>query len=210
MAIFRLSLKSLVLLMGTLVLVTLVGTLIATQLRAHLDGPSGGVIHSCVDDEGEIRIIADDATCDDNDDEVTSLDWNTGRIGIYSFICGKCFLPDIKLVGEDLSNAWLPGADLTRADLDGAILIEANLAGAILIEASLIGAVLTKADLTDAILGPNAVLSRSDLTQANLTGATGLLSSFLDSVIWNDTTCPDGSNSDDINDASPGTCLTNG
>ena len=60
MAIFKLPLKTLVLLMATLVLVALLGTLAATQLRAHVGEVETGVIHSCVGEEGEIRIIVND------------------------------------------------------------------------------------------------------------------------------------------------------
>jgi len=77
------------------------------------------------------------------------------------------------LVGD---AAQIPGADLSGADLAGLYMANANLSGA-----DLAGVDLTGADLIAA-----------DLTNANLSG-----------VIWSNTTCPDGSNSN--NDG--GTCV---
>ena len=95
------------------------------------------------------------------------------------------------------------GANLSSADLNCAILSGANLAGA-----NLNRAILTSADLAGANLaGANltfANLSRANLTGANLTGAN-LHGATLTSVIWSDTTCPDGANSG----ADGGTCLLN-
>jgi hypothetical protein len=72
-------------------------------------------------------------------------------------------------------TAPAPSADLRDARLGGAFLRDADLRGA-----KLDGADLTGADLTGA-----------DLTGASLTG-----------VVWGDTTCPDGRNSDEVG----GTC----
>ena len=84
-----------------------------------------------------------------------------------------------RLYGCDLSNV-----DLSHADLSGAELSTANLAHAVLVGANLSGADLSYSnswgvDFTD------ADLSGARLTDASLTG-----------VIWSNTTCPDGSNSD--------------
>ena len=51
------------------------------------------------------------------------------------------------------------------------------------------------------------VFTSADLTGADLTGAE-LLSVVLDGVIWSNTTCPDGTNSD-AEDGDGGTCLDN-
>jgi uncharacterized protein YjbI with pentapeptide repeats len=92
----------------------------------------------------------------------------------------------------DLSTHWSlvagyligPGAGLALADLAGVNLAGADLAGADLYLGTLAGANLTDADLT----GPGL------LDDVNTSGA-----------IWSNTTCPDGSNSD--NDG--GTCVNN-
>ena len=74
----------------------------------------------------------------------------------------------------NLSGANLSGAGLRRGDLPGG-----NLRGARMVDADLVGANLSGADLTDA-----------NLRGATLTGAT------VTKVIWANTTCPDGTNSD--------------
>ena len=79
------------------------------------------------------------------------------------------------LKGVSLNDANLAGAHLNGANLKGAQLIGANLAGA-----DLTGANLTGANLTMAILD-RAVTSGATFKQA----------------VWSDTTCPDGTNSDD-------------
>ena len=82
------------------------------------------------------------------------------------------------LSGANLSNAYLRGADLYQADLSGADLSGANLYSADLFGANLSGADLFGADLTLAALGTNN---------------------------WGDTTCPDGTNSNDNGN----TCVNN-
>jgi hypothetical protein len=100
-------------------------------------------------------------------------------------------LAGCNLHGLDLSGAYLPGTNSSGADLSNANLNEANLAGAYLANANLSGANLNRADLTVAIL-----------TGANLTGAN-LNRATLDGVAWSNTTCPDGTNSDN----NGGTCI---
>jgi hypothetical protein len=87
-----------------------------------------------------------------------------------------CNLAGGNLAGADLANVQLPGANLKGATLTGANLSGANLKGA-----NLSGANLSGANLSGAIL-----------KGANLSG-----------VVWSNTTCPDGTNSN--NDQ--GTCL---
>jgi uncharacterized protein YjbI with pentapeptide repeats len=76
-------------------------------------------------------------------------------------------------------NANFTNATLSRSQLDNLNLSGANLTGASLAQADLWGANLTGANLT------NANLQGADLTGANLTD-----------VIWSNTTCPDGTLSD--------------
>ncbi len=78
-------------------------------------------------------------------------------------------MADAELAGADMSGARLTDSHLTGADLTGADFEEVDLDGA-----NLEGANLTQADLND-----------SYMTDVNVTD-----------VVWNDTTCPDGSNSD--------------
>ncbi len=100
--------------------------------------------------------------------------------------------------GDFLVGASLQGANLNKADLAGAYLDATNLSGANLNGADFSGAFLNGADLD------NANLHGVDLTGANLTGAR-LTGANLNGVTWSDTTCPDGSKSDDDG----GTCVNN-
>jgi uncharacterized protein YjbI with pentapeptide repeats len=102
------------------------------------------------------------------------------------------------LEGANLAGANLNGAILENADLSGALLGGANLNNANLIKAILFGATLAGTNLHGANL-TGANLTRAILTGANLHGAN------LTNVIWDDTTCPDGTNSDDPGNG--GTCL---
>jgi virginiamycin B lyase len=107
-------------------------------------------------------------------------------------------LPNIVLVGASMQRDNLLRAKLQNARLIGARMQDDNLNGSQLQNASLDGANLKGANLHGADLS-GADLSRADLTGANLHGAT------LTGVIWSNTTCPDGSNSDDDG----GTCVDN-
>ena len=96
----------------------------------------------------------------------------------------EAYLSEAELAGANLEQANRAAANLERANLEGANLRGANLAGA-----DLSGANLSFADLSFAqVIG-------IDLTNADLTNANLILAQ-LTSVIWNNTTCPDGTNSD--------------
>ncbi len=99
-------------------------------------------------------------------------------------------LSTARLDSTYLFNAELSEADLTFAEFDNAILTEATLDGADVSFASFIDTDLTNANLT------NTQLVSTDFTNADLTGAN--LSGTLDiSAVWSNTTCSDGTNSDD-------------
>lgn len=135
-----------------------------------------------------------------------------GGMAIARFGLGVCG-------GDSLQGCNLHGVDLQNIILDGANMQGANLNGAQLENASLVGANLQDANLNKVQLQSHAQLSYAnlhdanlhgaDLTGANLTGAdlTGanLHRADLTGVIWSNTTCPDGTNSN--NDG--GTCANN-
>ncbi|MGO9198588.1 MAG: pentapeptide repeat-containing protein [Acidimicrobiales bacterium] len=102
------------------------------------------------------------------------------------------------LYGANLQHTNLSDAGLVAANLSHAEGADANLTGAVLSDATLKNATLKRANLKRAYLfGANlkrANLTRSDLTRATLTGAN-LKGSDLKGVTWNDTVCPDGTNS---------------
>jgi hypothetical protein len=99
--------------------------------------------------------------------------------------------PCLTLAGCNLRGLNLSGANLANSDLSGA-----NLSGANLTNSDLTGANLQNANLN------GANLTNANLTGANLTGAN-LKNATLTGVKWNNTICPDGTNSD----ADGGTCL---
>jgi outer membrane protein assembly factor BamB len=108
----------------------------------------------------------------------------------YTATKGTLNLKNANLSGCSLPGVDLTGANATNANLTGAYLDAANLSSATLSQAQLEGAVLTRVNLT------GAKLNFANLSGASLTGAT------LSGVTWNQTTCPDGTNSN--NDG--GTC----
>ena len=127
--------------------------------------------------------------------------------------------------GANLRRAALSGDNMPGIDLSGAIVTEAKFTGDDLTGAIFTGATvedtgfedanLTDADLSDDNLdGSNltgADLSGTDFVDANLenatlTGTTGDATTDVTGVTWLDTTCPDGTNSNEDND----TCLGHG
>ena len=92
---------------------------------------------------------------------------------------------------SSLAAAAAPGASLLGVQLRGANLTGADLSGADLSDADLSGATLDQGSL-----------AKANLTGANLDGAS-LAGTKLGGVVWSATTCPDGTNSDDVN----GTCV---
>jgi uncharacterized protein YjbI with pentapeptide repeats len=114
-----------------------------------------------------------------------------------------CSLISLNLSNTILSGAYMDGARLFRTNLSGADLSfvrmsgtdlrQADLSDTDLFTASLFNSNLTDANLSNADL-QDAFLNGSDLTGADLTG-----------VIWDNTTCPDGENSDIVG----GTCINN-
>jgi Pullulanase X25 domain/Pentapeptide repeats (8 copies)/Bacterial Ig-like domain (group 3) len=89
----------------------------------------------------------------------------------------------------------VPCPSLAGCNLKGVTLSNANLAGAHLNGANLKGAQLNGANLTGADLS-GANLTGANLTMANLDGAVTTGATFKQAT-WGDTTCPDGTNSDD-------------
>ena len=92
----------------------------------------------------------------------------------------KATLAGCNLKGASLAGAYLKDRDLSGANLKDANLVRANLSGAILKGANLVGA---------------------NLANANLAGAN-LKRAIVKDVIWSNTICPDGTNSE----ANAGTC----
>jgi uncharacterized protein YjbI with pentapeptide repeats len=94
----------------------------------------------------------------------------------------------------NLDGAPLAGQNLRGANLNCASLIGANLNGANLSGSNLNGANLTNADLRAANLS-GANLNGARLAGANLQGAKSNALTNFNLVVWSNTTCPDGTNS---------------
>lgn len=105
----------------------------------------------------------------------------------------RCSFAGADLAGARLDNAVLVGADLEGANLEGATLEGADLA-----LANLHGANLTGANLRHANLAQSRV-SRADLTNADLTGAALPPWNSQPTVIYRNTTLPDGTLGNDSN-----------
>ena len=106
----------------------------------------------------------------------------------------------LNLANQDLNNRNLSRADFTNTNLSESNLEDVNLSESILYNVDLSGADLTGADLRDTILvrlfGPGSV-DGADFTEANLEGAWSLGTLDLSTATLSNTTCPDGSNSDE-------------
>ncbi|HJS19136.1 MAG TPA: pentapeptide repeat-containing protein [Anaerolineales bacterium] len=140
------------------------------------------------------------------------------------------------LRNTNLDDAYAPGGSFINADLRGAnfhfaTMSDANLSGANLSNSSLgiytfersilqnanfsgsgISGDMRSTDLRGADLSFTTLwylsLSNSDLRNANLLGARLKEGTSLDGILWGNTTCSDGSNSDD-NDGDNFTCESN-
>ena len=124
-----------------------------------------------------------------------------------------CQLGGRNLSQLDLNHANLMLADLDVSDLQGANLSGSNLSGASFREAKLNKAnfgmtVALKAQMaSDSTQARGTDFSRADLREANFEGAFLIGADFTD-AIWENTRCPDGSNSDD-QDKDSQTCRNN-
>jgi probable HAF family extracellular repeat protein len=161
-------------------------------------GAVGGLRSIAVDLNDNGLVVGHRTAFDELFRNPTALLW----LPISSLGCKSlagCNLKEVNLAGAylkggDLRDANLKDANLARANLSGANLTDANLKDANLSNANLSGANLSRANLKDA-----------NLTNANLTGAR-LKGTNIKDVIWSNTICPDGTNSN----ANGGTCAPPG
>jgi len=77
---FERSVRTVVLVVGALVM----GSVAATQIGAHSEGPSPGVVHACVDKGGDVKIVGESEDCKGTR---TALDWQTAgpQVSFYAF-----------------------------------------------------------------------------------------------------------------------------
>jgi uncharacterized protein YjbI with pentapeptide repeats len=106
------------------------------------------------------------------------------------------------LSGANFSNNWLSSVDFESSTLQNTVFTGSSLSGVDMRNADLRGADLRFTTLW------YVSMSNADLRDANLLGARRKVGTSLDRVIWGNTTCSDGSNSDD-NDGDNFTCESN-
>ena len=112
------------------------------------------------------------------------------------------FFRDANLSGANFSNAWL-----TNFDVVGSILQNAVFTGTGLFDVDMQNTDLRGADLSFTTLS-YVTLNNADLRNATLLGAKLKAGTSLVGVLWGNTICADGSNSDD-NDGDNFTCESN-
>ena len=106
------------------------------------------------------------------------------------------------LSGANFSNNWLSSVDFESSILQNAIFTGSSLSGVDMRNSDLRGADLSFTTLW------YVSLNNADLRDANLLGAKRKVGTYVDGVIWGNTTCSDGSNSAD-NDGDNFTCESN-
>ncbi len=114
----------------------------------------------------------------------------------------------LNIQNQDMNERNLGRVDLSETNLSGSDLTNVNLSESLLFGTDLSGADLTGANLENTIIvdfnDDGIFMENVDLTDANLNGLFGLAD--LSKAILSNTTCPDGSNSDDtscVNGVSP-------
>jgi hypothetical protein len=110
--------------------------------------------------------------------DLTNADFRGATICSAASVCS--YLGQLGLNGTNFSGSYLEGADFTISELVGA-----NFSGAFLRNARFGAAQVSE-----------ALFVGADLTGATLVGSSGFSTSDLTGVRWSNTTCPDGSNSD--------------
>lgn len=195
-----------------------------TMVLAH--GGNLNFVHACVrTSNGSIRIVGANDTCSAGE---TSLDWSQNGIGTFGGFttnqligyrsAGESF--DYRLFdGVNFTNAVFPadsmrfasfvngnfqGASL-EVNTEGANFSSTNFSSADIHNSSFINTNFSGANFTAAIF-TSAVVQNTNFTNANFTNANLLGVNFTNStrtgVIWSNTTCPDGTNSNN----NGGTC----
>jgi len=173
---------------------------------ANHDGDSN-TIHGCVAKNGSLQVLGEGETCKNSE---TSIEWNVqgptgppgppGSGGPGSLICINCIygnddefgsLAGDWFVGRSLPGSQFPftqftGINLTDTDFSGS-----DFTGTLLHYANFSGSTLTN------VIFHEASFNNTNLTNADLTGSDFSDVNSFNGVIWLNTTCPDGTNSDD-------------
>ncbi len=168
---------------------------LVTYVLAH--GGDLNLIHACVrTSSGAIRIVSPTTTCSSNE---TALDWRISpKPGTeLPFIFNGNLTPGMasKLIGGDLSNAVIESSQLLGLSLSNTNFSSADLNSNTIEDTDFSGSNFTNANLT------SSFLTNINFTDANLIGAV-MTNTTRTNIIWSNTTCPDGTNSNN----NGGTC----
>ena len=172
-------------------------------------GGDTNLIHGCIRPlTGLLRIIGASDTCGTNE---TPLDWNKSGIGEFGgYTTDQLIGLKADQFSENFAYRYFQNANFSQSDigdtqLDGADFTNANFTNTVVSRCSAIGVNFTNVNFTGSGLSTSN-FQNANFTNANLTNAS-LQDSNMDGtirtgVIWSNTTCPDGTNSDD----NGGTC----
>ncbi|MCK9361083.1 pentapeptide repeat-containing protein [Patescibacteria group bacterium] len=176
---------------------------------ASATGDGTEEIHACkVLSMSILRMVDDPEDCTPVIEEAVS--WRVGPENGTEFplTCKSCVLSGATwLQNRDLTNAYLHSVEFFNTDFSSSTLVNAYLAGS-----SFGGSDFSNANFTNAKLNgtglqnidmTGATFVNADLSNADLTGSTGLTTSSISGTVWDDSRCPDGSDSDVNGD----TCL---
>lgn len=185
-----------------------VGTLVVSKVFAQ----ANAMIYSCVQKVGgNMRIVTAGEPCKSNE---YSMSWNKegpqGPSGSSSsssglpFTCNSCVLYPVadKLKGKDLSYAQISRSEFQGSDLTGVIFKGANITNTDFSNANLTGADFSNAGnysgwSLNNVDFSNANLTGANFTNTNLRGVRNMSTANVTDAIWNNTSCPDGTNSND-------------
>ena len=125
-------------------------------------------------------------------------------IGAVPIVCPGCWFPEGKIFKQldfDTTNllkgAFLPGVQMSGIDLSGADLTNIDLRGSLLSDVNFTDATLIGADFSPRPMKANGISGENQtvIINANMLGADLTDAKGLDTVLWTNTICPDGSKS---------------
>ena len=155
------------------------------------------------DKSRDVTLVWEDLVLTNSSGEPQDTDPNLLFFAYISLMQGDW--SGLDLAGQDLNERNLGRVDLSFTNFSGADVSNVNLSESIMFDTDMSGADLTGANLENAIIVnfQSGTIENADLTDANLNGLYGLVD--LSTAILSNTTCPDGTNSDDTscNDGVP-------
>ncbi len=163
--------------------------LATNAVSAH--GGDNNLIHSCIKNStGSIRIVSSTDTCTNIE---TALDWPKNSVPAFgSFTTNQ-------LVGyasdtESFDYRTFEGGNFTQSNLSSPHMAFANFANTNFTGAFLIAAVVNNSNFTNTLF-VNTTLDSVSFVNTNLLGAN-FSGSIRNNIFWSNSTCPDGTNSD--------------